>query len=518
MSEENEFESLFAEFDGAVEAGPPPEVPESFVYTRTRGLGAWDRLSRWLVQGPGLLLIFFLFFIYSIAKEPEMGLNLVGVLLTLWVVSPLLGKRPLAHPLRVAGLLLPAFLMLGTSVIIVRCGIENVELFKNPLVYFTRVGINVVEAATEPKVALSIVAAALGLLILGRFLATRNPWLDGSFNPPRWRKVTSLLLLGLMFGSLATVPIAYKVAWGQSWMNAPMPAEANFPPIKNSEPGDLGDQFPLYRIDSVPESEQSIREKLKAATHRLDTSITLTRADYNLINALADYGRQTEAQDSDLTDFAWAGFTHQARGGMSNNRLHKAFAKHVLVPLGQSSELSSWKKKIAALPPTTTYQWSQLDSALAKDIKETGDRSARHRPNLRLFGMETPFNTGTLIWRVETTPQLLLYIHARHRRTPSELVKRLFRNDYIWPLDESWDSLFRPIITSLRELPGAQDHDYLRNRELLDLIVKLRTDKAKNGRYPEQIENLPVATHYVVGELSNATLIDEMYLVEIKLP
>lgn len=201
-----------------MEEGAPPEVPESLAYTRTRGVGVLDRLSRWLVQGPGLLLLFFLAFVFSIAKEPEIGLNLLGILLTLWVVSPLLGKRPLAHPWRLTALRLPATLMLSVSVVVVRCGIENVELSKDPIVYFTRVGLDVVEKATEPKVVVWTAVAALGLLALGRFLAARNPWLELSASPPRGRKIASLLILGLIFGSLATVPIAAKLAWSQPYL------------------------------------------------------------------------------------------------------------------------------------------------------------------------------------------------------------------------------------------------------------------------------------------------------------
>lgn len=501
-----------------MEEGAPPEVPESLAYTRTRGVGVLDRLSRWLVQGPGLLLLFFLAFVFSIAKEPEIGLNLLGILLTLWVVSPLLGKRPLAHPWRLTALLLPATLMLSVSVVMVRCGIENVELSKDPIVYFTRVGLDVVEKATEPKVVVWTAVAALGLLALGRFLAARNPWLELSASPPRWRKIASLLILGLIFGSLATVPIAAKLAWSQPWLNTSI-AETQPLPRKKSEPGDLGSQFPEYLNDvgSLETSPQErVKHLLRAATKRLNSPKSLTQSDYRVMALLLKHGAATRTQDPDLSEFTWAVFIHQGRGGHVHYSFHKAFAQHVLVAMGQASELTPWQKKMEALPAIEPVQPSQLDGAVANHLRKTGEESGRYPYGLRLFGIETPLNKRTLTWRAEMTPQLLLYIRARRQKTPDELVDSLFQDQYVWPLNKSWRDLSGPIIISLRELPGRQNHDYLRTRKLTDTIVKLRTERLKSGRYPEQVENLPVAVHYISGS-STATVIDEMNVVEIKL-
>lgn len=498
MSEENEFENLFDEFDSSVEEGAPPEVPESLAYTRTRGVGVLDRLSRWLVQGPGLLLAFFLLFLVPVVKEPEAGLNLPGVLLTLWLISPLLGKRPLAHHFRMAALLIPSTFLLLTSGVLVRCAIESVETHKTPIRHFTKNLLDLGEKATEPKAVVWNLVVAVALFLLARQIVRRTPWVDPSPQFSRWRRVTSFLFLGLCAGSLGALPIAYQFAWSQPWLATPWHESVDHKDWPGSEPGDLGHRH-LEFIQSPPDLTTYDRKRLDSlledVNQRLGSEARLTQGDLRVVAPLLRFARDTKLRSQSLSELGWFAFSRSARGELHPDFVGGAFLHHTLPQVAVAPDTRVWHERLAGLAPEQPIRLEQLDAIMAHQIRQVQNRQSSFRP-VRLFGQDLPIDYIHLLNRVDLTVDILVYQNLRKKLVGDKFL-RPFNTKPAWPLRYSVGEVRRWLLDGLEALPGPNNYLHFEDRQLLFVILALKDTKARSGSYPSQpTEELPPGVSY----------------------
>ncbi len=498
MSEENEFESLFAEFDQTSEKAAPPPIPEQFSYTRARHVGAWTRLLRWIVQGPGLLLGFYLIFLTQIVKEPEAGMNLPGTLLCLWLITPLLGTRPLAHPLRIAVLLIPSMMFLIFNSALVRCGIENVESQKSPIRYLSKAVLTSLEKATEPVTVAGLAVVLIALILAGRKLALISPWVETQLVISRWRRGISYLVLGLSLGLLLSLPLAYRLAWSQPWLNTPE-LESTQRILAKEAPNDLGELLPellknAKRGSFTPEQQLGF---YRTATQRLQNSAPLTVRDLAVLRKLV-LNVVDPKLDPTMAEFSWEAFRRCSLGELSPYGVHNLVVLQLIPQLAASQDLEFWEERLSGLevqPMTPMQTDAAVATAIRKESKRWQSPGRRHMP-LHLFGQATRIDHYQFPYQVENTAKILLYLKVRRAVGTSESLTGVLGKQKPWLVQGAWQELSKDLAVGLGEQSAPKHYLYIDNHQLLKNVLEMKSIKAKTGLYPAEAPNLPLKIIY----------------------
>ena len=466
MSQENEFESLFAEFDSTVETTAPPSKP----HARVRRAGLWGRFLRWVVQGPGLLLALYLLWLLPLVKEPERGLNLPGVLLLLWLVSGLLGKRPLAHPSRWLVLLLPSTLLLTLSAVLVRCGIDQVETRVAPVRHFTKSLLDLAEKATIPSTLAWQAFAAVALFALTRVWAKKLPWVDPSRATSRVRRTVSMLLLGLALGSLCALPLLYLFAWTRPWLASPAPVfEESYRDRVDSLPDDLGQRYPqVYSKNFQLEKNLTPQRKaalLRDAQQKLASDAELTRDDVRVLFTLLHLAQTAQTPSQELTELCWSAFARSARGGLPAAGVTNAFRRQVVPAIVNSPDPKLWRERLNSLP-AAKVELETLDAIVADAVRrEIARMSERKGRPLKLFGRDLRVGYSQVVYQAELTVKILLYQKQRKYLSSNPIDFRA-PSLYRWPLSRSWNDVGRHLQDRLEQIDGSGNSIHLQDRRV----------------------------------------------------
>lgn len=470
VSDENPFENLFAEFDSTTETTLRPSASAGSALARPRGGRLWSRFVRWVVQGPGLVLALFLLYLLPLVKEPERGLNLPGALFLFWLTSGLLGKRPLAHPLRWLVLLLTLLPVLTVSATFVRCAIDTSETGQASVQHFTLGLLELVEKATVPSTLAWQTLAAFALFILTRELARRLPWVEPSRPISRFRKNFSMLVLGLVFGSLCALPVAYQFAWSRPWLASRVPAlEKSYRDRLTSKPGDLGQRYPEVFSENF-QLEKSLTPGRKAAFLRdaeqaLSSNSELTQSELRALYALF-HQAQTHAPSRELVELTWKAFARSAEGRFPAAGVTRAFRRQVLPTIANAPDPKLWRERLHSLP-AAKVELETLDAILADEVRQEQKRireRMRGRP-FKLFGRELATGYGQLISQVDLTVKILLYQKER-KNLAAQPIPFEAPGTYGRPLEESWNDVLRLLQEHLEQVEGSGNSIHLQDRKV----------------------------------------------------
>jgi hypothetical protein len=500
---EPSFQSLFSQFDEVAERGTQPLPPPSTALTHSRAPDLWTRLVRAAVQGWGLVAIFLALELAVLASGKELVLSLMGLLLATFLATPLLGARPMAQPLRWAGVLLLATVLATGFASLARWPVYLASSFNAPLSALVLATCSVVEKATAPSLLATLAVTTALLYAGGRMLSRSHPWIETRVPRRPWRQALSLGTLGLLLGLLAALPLLHSRLWNQPWMaqvKLPRPGSSS---QSFSRAGDLSAILTGRQAREDVDFASAVRglskeeflQKASQAGQYLSETRELTVVDLAALAELLNRGL-TEAPEPRLEELFWSAYLHAFRnelgwqmGWQATMGLRRFVLPELCNTTGSPQMLETWSRRLDQLVIIKPVARRATDALFLERLSQyrpgfpnsLGHRAEFQRP-LHLFGLPTRWKPADLALEAERSLALLVYSRLRREISETELLRpevqlappytrnRLFDQ----PLKELYAS-----ITTENSFPFAAA-----DAQLFGIILELKKARLENGIYP----------------------------------
>lgn len=494
--DDDTFEELFSQFDPLVQDGPRPVANTGLALTASRRPGPGERLVRWIVQGNGLLTLFLLAFLATLIDVREVGLSALGVLLVSALIAPLLGRRPLAQPVRwtVMALLAAAGVTLVAAT--ARFFVLLHDSRSAPVSAMVSALCSVLSRATSPSGGAPRTAVLIVLsLVLARWLATAHPWLETRPERRAWRRPASLALLGLIGGTLFTLPLFHHMLWNQPWV---VKARAELGPsatrdVAYGRPDDIVGRLSLPEGSNL-EGLALTPTQAKTIVTYLAQGRTLTVRDHHALRTIINHSlREARPYSNDLLwqiylrayDREFAPYWETAASALLRHRIFPALAQE------STSEalLKTWHDRLERLEVIKPVSKEAVDDLFFERLQDYSpalyqdalQRADYERP-LRLFGFSTGWTPAALATDAERSLALLIYSHRRRLFDQPGFLREPALAPPYTPLSLfGEDSLYR-LFGSVSNKVG--NHDLQVDGRLLRDLWKLKQQKLETGRFP----------------------------------
>ena len=495
MTEQEGFSDVFAQFDELAEAGSKPALPPSNPYTRQRSPGLYARAQGWLVDGRGLLLGCLLAFVAVLSPLPSLVPNLLFALVVYGWACPLLGRRPLAQPVRFFLLTLACDAALVAASVFT-LGAQRVAQPPNSLAFaLCTAFFDQTQRACAPWSLGVVVAAFVGSMLFGRRLAQRTPWLETKAPTYRLRRVLSLLVGGLAASGAVLLPFLPTLAVYQAWIPAAqkrIESRTSLPPDpktwKDVTAALPGWDTPVHLTEVV--SDDDLGAAQARVAERLRQYRPVDFSDKVLLRALLERTLQMSSASQESAELAWAVYFLDEQSFSRLRRddadVRKLVARHLMPMMADAASTPEWVELWSARisagfgNPTEEELQADVDGRFMRALTERlgawnhvyqtvrwGDHRAADHPAARAA------------LELEKTFFLLHYGYTRRAAMGSGVspVSSLWPERFLWPLVGNFYGPLRWQFVHEREIQSA-----------LEDLVKLKTERARNGVFPANPE------------------------------
>ncbi len=491
--DDDTFEGLFSQFDPLVQAGPKPIANTGLALTASRRPGPRERLVRWIVQGNGLLLGFLVAFLATLISLREIGLSALGVLLIGALITPLLGRRPLAQPVRWSVMALLAAALATGVASFARFFVLLHDSRSAPMSAGVSALCSVLSQAASPQGAAVVGLMVLLSLAVARWLAATHPWLETRPERRAWRRPVSLALLGLIGGTLFTLPLFHHMLWNQPWIRKSGLEGQMAIDIVYGQPDDLGGLLDL-QDGGGPEDLDLPPAQAAAATTYLAQGRPLTVRDHHVIREImAQSLRQAKPYQADLLwqiylrayDREVSPYWESTASALLRHRVLPAFAE---TPTSEAL-LKTWDERLERLTVIKAVSKEAVDRLFLERLQDYSptlyqnafQRADYERP-LHLFGFNTGWTPAALALDAERSLALLIYSHRRRLFDQPGFLREPALAPPYTPLSLfGEDSLYR-LFGSVNN--KVANRDLQEDNDLLQDVWNLKAERLKTGRFP----------------------------------
>lgn len=498
QDQEETFEGLFAQFDPVVDDGPRPTANTNLALTASRRPGPRERVVRWIVQGNGMLTMFLIAFLATVIDLQEIGVSVFGALLVSALFAPLLGRRPLAQPVRwsVMALMSAALVTLAASA--ARFFVVLHDSRSAPMSALVSALCSVLSQAASLRGALLCLLLVGLSLALTRWLSQSHPWLETRPERRAWRRPVSLALVGLLGGSLFTLPLFHHMLWNQPWLVASGLEMQSPRDVAYSQPNDLGGLLSLpegfARQGDHFQGFSLTPAQSAAATAYLSQGRPLTVRDHRAIREITraslNLGKPFE------TDLLWQiylraydrevnPYWESSASALLRHRILPTFAQTAT----SAALLETWDERLERLQVIKAVSKGATDRLFLERLQDYSptlyqnafQRADYERP-LHLFGLDTGWAPAALALDAERSLALLIYSHRRRLFDQPGFLREPALAPPYTPLslfgEESLHRLFGSVNNKVTRPEFQQDNNLLQD------VWNLKKQKLETGRFP----------------------------------
>lgn len=506
---------IWAEFEDVAQSGACPKLSrdsESTIVARPTPL---ERVAAWLVRGDGVLVTSLALFLVASGGWEFILATMLAALPVVWWASPLLGTRPLSRPWLVGVVCLLAWVTSLVPSALCKWFLAEGLIWEThrTISDFFRV---LQECLVNGAESLFWVGPALlGMLLLARTAANKNPWIEPTRAISRTRAFVSVgLLLAVPLSLFVTSQwIDYQVRnldWVQA-SNTSVPTPASGFSFED-EPTLLElSRKSQHGTPSGPRpSDQVLLETLVRVNRRISQpEFRATRADFWLFNSLTDYAKTVDEEGNPvLSDFALNVFSLAVKSDFraTHQLLDDLLCRHTGSLIASATDLAPWQAKVERLRPRS-LQLVDVDRLVARrliDNYHDVPYFERDNSSLTLLGVDCGLSLYSRFLEFEAEVFLLNYSRRRAsiRFGRGDLRERLFGGPPPWSF---WPEM--RIKDFYGDLEPHSDRGLLvRRHRILSMMLELKVYRLEQGHYPEKLSPEMDKEFFYVCQGSEAVL------------